>query len=480
MFDDCSAAEVVDRLCGAARAENASAGARLDAIGELYARRLCAGADRELWAIDATSAVVAEVASALAIGTGLAASYVFYAQAMRYRLPAVGALLRAGDIGYLLFQAIVHRTDLITDPEALADVDAELALTITGWPSLTRAKLNGRIDQVVARRDPDAVRRRRQSHEDRRVSLTDGGDGITELFGRLFTLDAHRLDTRLDAIAGTVCDHDPRNRGQRRADALGALVAGSDRLACRCARPDCPAGTAPPAAPVVIHVLARQEGLDGSTADPGVALDSNALIPAELLAEVAATAALHPLAIPANAPEHRYRPSKALADFVRARHLTCRFPGCDVPAADCDLDHTTPYAEGGKTHASNLKAMCRRDHLLKTFWGWQDKQLPDGTLIWTAPTGHTYITTPGSALLFPHLCAPTGDLAPPPPRAADPCTDRTAMMPRHRHTRARNRADYVAAERRRNRTARHTPSPTRHARTIPAADGEPDGDPPPF
>jgi hypothetical protein len=30
--------------------------------------------------------------------------------------------------------------------------------------------------------------------------------------------------------------------------------------------------------------------------------------------------------------------------------------------------------------------------------------LADGTLILTSPAGHTYVTTPGSALLFPSLC----------------------------------------------------------------------------
>jgi hypothetical protein len=34
------------------------------------------------------------------------------------------------------------------------------------------------------------------------------------------------------------------------------------------------------------------------------------------------------------------------------------------------------------------------------------------------------------------------------------CADRAAMMPKRRRTRAQNRANYVAAERRRNREAR--------------------------
>ena len=52
-------------------------------------------------------------------------------------------------------------------------------------------------------------------------------------------------------------------------------------------------------------------------------------------------------------------------------------------------------------------------HLVKTFWGWRDKQLPDETVIWTSPSGATYVTTPGSALLFPSLCVPAGDIAAP-------------------------------------------------------------------
>jgi hypothetical protein len=52
-------------------------------------------------------------------------------------------------------------------------------------------------------------------------------------------------------------------------------------------------------------------------------------------------------------------PSKKLAEFVRCRDLTCRWPGCDRPAFDCDIDHTVPYADGGPTHASILNCYCR-------------------------------------------------------------------------------------------------------------------------
>jgi hypothetical protein len=69
------------------------------------------------------------------------------------------------------------------------------------------------------------------------------------------------------------------------------------------------------------------------------------LIPAELVTELATSAKLTPLVHPGDAPpEPGYVPSKALAEFVRCRDLTCRWPGCDKPAWQCDLDHTIPYA----------------------------------------------------------------------------------------------------------------------------------------
>jgi len=83
--------------------------------------------------------------------------------------------------------------------------------------------------------------------------------------------------------------------------------------------------------------------------------------------------------------------------------------------------------------------------LVKTFWGWRDRQLPDATLILTSPSGQTYVTTPGSALLFPSLCLSTGGL--PAPEADPPldyCGERTAMMPKRRRTRSQNRANRIA------------------------------------
>ncbi len=478
-------AAMLDRICAATRAENRAAAAQLIAIGELFVYRLSRCSDTEAWAIDTMAAVAAEVAAALRISQGLAASRLGYARAMRERLPQTAEVFKAGDIDYRMFQTIVYRTDLITDPEVLAAVDGRLAAQVGRWPSLTKARLGAQVDKIVAKVDADAVRRRTERQVDREFWIGPGHDGLCEVGGSLFALAAQALDRRLTALAATVCAHDPRTRAQRRADAFGPLAAGADRLGCQCGRPDCAAAARPGATAVVVHVIAEQATLSGTGTAPASLIGADGLITAELVAELANTAKLVPLIHPGDAaPEPHYRPSRALADFVRCRDLTCRWPGCDQPATNCDVDHTIPYAQGGPTHASNLKCLCATHHLVKTFWGWGEQQLPDGTLILTSPSGHTYLTTPGSALLFPSLCRATGAIAAPEVDLPhDYCGERTAMMPKRRRTRAQDRAYRVATERRQNHAARTV------ARTTPRADPvshtgsappDTDDDPPPF
>jgi hypothetical protein len=473
---------MVERICVAARAENRAAAAQLVAIGELFGYRLSRCSDTEDWAIDTMEAVAAEVGAALRIGQRLALSRVEDARALRERLPQVGEVFKAGDIDYRAFQTIVSRTELITDEQVLAAVDVEVALNVARWPSLSRGQLSGQVDRIVARIDADAVRRRRERQAGRQVWIGVAHDGVAEIGGSLLAPDARALDARLDALAATVCEHDPRSREERRADALGALAGGADRLGCRCGRNDCAAGKRPPAGPVVIHVIAEQATLDGTSTAPASEVGANGLFTPELIQELAASAKLVPLVHPGDAaPENGYVPSKALADFVRCRDLTCRWPGCDRPAVGCDVDHTIPYSQGGKTHAANLKCYCRLHHLMKTFYGWGEQQLADGTLILTSPSGHTYVTTPGSALLFPSLCRPTGGAPTPPPHPPGGyCAERAAMMPKRARTRAQDRAARIATERRHNRDARTVPRRVCEAYDFGPRDAVGDGEPPPF
>ena len=179
-----------------------------------------------------------------------------------------------------------------------------------------------------------------------------------------------------------------------------------------------------------------------------------AIIPAAMLAElVAGGATVKPLAEIADLPtERQYRPSVALTAFVRMRAMTCSFPGCSRAAHRCDLDHLIPWP-AGPTHPGNLGPLCRLHHLLKTFGGWTPTAKPDGSIGWSAPTGHTYSKAPGAAILFPHW----NIQAPIPRKRAITLlddTDRDTKMPVRQRTRAQDRAQRINTERTRNHQER--------------------------
>jgi hypothetical protein len=67
-------------------------------------------------------------------------------------------------------------------------------------------------------------------------------------------------------MAHGVCDGDPRTTGERRADALGALAAGSDHLVCACGSDACPTAGVAPSSKLVVHDVAEQSAVDWATA----------------------------------------------------------------------------------------------------------------------------------------------------------------------------------------------------------------------
>ena len=260
----------LERVSAAVRIENQAVAAQLAAIGELFRYRLAqSSTETEEWAIDTMDAVAAEVAAGLRISQRLALERVGYARSMHERLPQVAQVFAAGDIGYYAFSTIVLRTELIVDAEVLAKVDQRVAANVGRWPSLTRGRLAAKVDAIVARVDADAARRRKERQVGREIWISPAHDGVCEIGGSLFSTDAHARDQRLNALAATVCEHDPRSHAARRADAMGALAAGADRLGCRCGRAECAAGARRPASPVIIHVIASQDTLNRTATEPG-------------------------------------------------------------------------------------------------------------------------------------------------------------------------------------------------------------------
>ncbi|MCB0924432.1 MAG: DUF222 domain-containing protein [Mycobacterium sp.] len=484
--------DVAGAISGWARAESAAAARRLAAIGELVARR-CPAADadpdlvdeRSRWACDPWDATAAEVSAALGISSRRASAQMYLAQSLRERLPKVNALFLAGRIGPRLVSTISWRTHCVISAESMASIDAEIAEAAQSWGPLSDRKIETLIDLVVNAHDPDAREWFREAARgmDVQFGKPDDAGGTRSVWGRLLATHAELIDRRLTEMARAVCDADPRTVGQRRAEALGAVFAGADRIACRCGQAGCrtPAVSALTGS-VVIHVVADRTAVEQAAAEPAAAggidraagahierptqrqarvghalMTNGGVIPNPLLAQLIRDGArITPLSTPCREVESRYRPSAALQRFVRCRDLTCRFPGCDAPAEVCDVDHAVPWPYG-PTHPSNLRSLCRKHHLLRTFWigesGWSDRQLPDGTIIWTAPTGHTYTTYPAARVYFPGWDTDTGAL--PPVSAATPTTParHSLTMPRRRRTREADRAQRIRSRRARTDTS---------------------------
>ena len=446
MFDRPSDAGLIEVMGEAAREESTCIAQRLLAVGELYARRAAELVERKSWRSDATDEVAAEVSAAQNISHARAVGQVNYARALCERLPAVAKVFLRGWIDFRMVLMIINRTENVADA-LMPGLDEELARRAEKWMKLSKPKLRDRIDLFVAQFDPAGVRVPPEVDEHRYIEIDALSVGMAGVSGCLRAADGAALDQSLDALAATVCENDPRTKAQRRSDACGPLARREATLACECGSADCAArAQRDTVAPAVIHVLAEAGTIEGSSDKPGY-LAGFGILPAESVRAVAKTARLQPVAVPtAVAPDPGYRPSARTAQFVQWRDLTCRWPGCDKPVQNCDIDHTVPYP-AGPTHPSNTKGYCRTHHLIKTFGRWSDRQMSDGTIVLTAPTGHIYTTEPHGAAMFSALAQSTGELDLP----ADldiPDTDRSAMMPRRRQTRDQDRRDRINAERR--------------------------------
>jgi hypothetical protein len=222
----------LDALAGADEAQLVAA------IAELTGRSCYDDPDRSRWACDGWDAVAAQVGAAMDISHSKASGQMYLAQALRDRPPKVAALFADGLLGAALVSGIAWHTTLIDDAHTLAAVDTALASDAVHYGPLSATKTAQAIDAVVEAHDPAALRcgRRQARSRDVVIGHRDTDKATTPLWGRLYAHHAHALDRRLLAMAHSVCDDDPRTIAQRRADALGALAAGADTLACAQAR----------------------------------------------------------------------------------------------------------------------------------------------------------------------------------------------------------------------------------------------------
>lgn len=271
--------------------------------------------------------------------------------------------------------------DVITTQDA---VDAASVMT-----SLTRAALSRRrkgdprtLDQLRA-----DIALARLLPRTKRATATPGTDATTDAgatSGAAAPEDAAPEDAGMDATIGAETVADTTVHADHGADADGGV--GADTR-------------------VVIHATAAElENLINQSAGTGGQLEGHGPIPQATLRKALAKALTHavyrssrlgPIEVqvtdqPPPSDPDRYIPSTALDRFVRQRDRICRFPGCNRPAEFTDLDHRQPFADGGRTTATNLHCLCRHHHRLKHEGNWMVRLNDDGSQIWTSPTGRRY------------------------------------------------------------------------------------------
>jgi hypothetical protein len=81
----------------------------------------------------------------------------------------------------------------------------------------------------------------------------------------------------------------------------------------------------------------------------------------------------------------RYAFPAAAARHLKARDITCTFPGCRRLARDAQNDHVREWPKG-PTAVSNAASLCTHHHQAKHHY-LHLKRLSDGTLRWSTPTG---------------------------------------------------------------------------------------------
>jgi hypothetical protein len=256
----------------------------------------------------------------------------------------------------------LYRAKIIT--EAVYGMDEPTAARIAGHvvdhaEGRTASQIRTLVRRTILRIDPyGAQHRHEQARAGRRVVLEPREEGMAELIAFLPADQATAVYRRVDTLArGARIPGDQRGADARRADVFVNLLLG---------RRDPGVTGEPGGLRPLVHVTVTAATLAGADDKPGT-LDGYGPIGAAFARAIATdpTGVWKRLVtdpVDGSLLEHSrktYRPPAALDDFVRARDITCRFPGCQRSAQHADLDHTIPWPKGPTT-AGNLGALCRK------------------------------------------------------------------------------------------------------------------------
>jgi len=365
-----------------------------------------------------SEAAAVEFAAVLGRSTQAGKRFLGDAVELRYRLKHVWARILDGSLLAWRARRIADLTRNL-DAEVAAWVDKQVGAYAhrMGPIQLERA-----ITQAAALFEPDVAAAVAESDavEHRSVTITatqttpfvgtgaEQGQAVLALGyvdGVLDAADALDLEQAVAAIAHGLLDHDDYAKASldvRRAAALGVLG-----RAYNSGSLDGVPGVAR-IVELVIHTDTRElagTGLARLNNTRGLVsierLEQWATTPGTVVKPIIVVDLAEDIETAGYVPTARQRRQAALI------HQKCSFPYCQARAERCDLDHTKPHAEGGKTSSRNLTPLCRTHHRMKTHHGWRYHRIRAGTYRWRSPHGYEYVVSPIGTVDI------SGDLDPP-------------------------------------------------------------------
>lgn len=220
--------------------------------------------------------------------------------------------------------------------------------------------------------EADAVSR----YDSRQVDCSETFEGMVvidalldPMTGAIVARELHRLeqelfeadwaDARERCGAAAVAADLRRTPKQRRADALRIMA---ERSAAK------PAGATEPR--VLLHVLAGDQSVERMCElSNGTVVTPGEVLPVLDRADVARVIFDGPSRVIDVGVRQRLF-TGATRTAVEIRDRFCQHPSCTVPAERCEIDHITPYEDGGLTIQVNARCYCRFHHR------WHHRQHP--------------------------------------------------------------------------------------------------------
>src|SRR6201747_1830852 len=304
----------------------------------------------------AFASAFAEIRLVLGVAPSTSDSRVGEAVDLARRLPVTLAALCAGELTLSKAKVILEET-VNLDAGQCARLEPELVALGSGrTPGNLRRMTRTRVERI----DAEAVRKRTErARIERRVQLCPEGDGRYALRAYLPAEEAIAVFGVIDTLAhANRVAGDDAGIDALRADALVDLILNPGGQGSRVR--------------YEMRVLVPFGTLLGTEDTPGH-VPGQGRIPAEVTPLLAADSTWRRLLTDPDTGTaldlgaDRYQPSDRLAEYIRTRDQTCRFPGCRRSAWRTYLDHTIALDFGGRHIRLNLQAACRRHHRINTY-----------------------------------------------------------------------------------------------------------------